>query len=507
LNFFIRIIIALLSVALSQDASSNIYWNSLSTSLDVGIPLGDDPSLIGGRIQLKVRYSTNGPFTDLGKPFTIEKGDVDDVKICAVPADQFESKEGFAEGSQVYFNAIIWDRAGNSLTGTISDSVLTVDETVPFLSSVTVLSSNALNGLLATSTDSITFDIVASESIISPRVEINGDDYEAIGVDKSWKVIYPAEDAKDGPIQFNIYYEDLAGNPGETISTPSDSSMIIKDGTEPELEDVMVFTSNSFDSSLAVKDDSVFLQFSSDEPIRDVNVSLNGNVGQLIKEDSLTYIYYHIFTESDSERIIPISIDYNDMAGNPGETVDETTDDSEVTFDMTPPAGFSIQTVGASQGEIEDNFNLVESDSSNVTQSGIGPFSTISPMILYGVAGTLGFFCLLIWISWFNLFSKAGQAGWKALVPFFNIFVLTKILNKPIWWILIYLIIPVSWFLVAIQISKSFGKKITFALGLMFLPFVFYPILAFGKSQFGEIPIESKDKKDKKSKKPKKKKN
>ena len=118
-------------------------------------------------------------------------------------------------------------------------------------------------------------------------------------------------------------------------------------------------------------------------------------------------------------------------------------------------------------------------------------------------AGVLGLFCLLVWISWFKIFSKAGQAGWKALVPFFNIFVFTKIVQKPIWWIAIYLIIPVGYILAALQVSKLFGKKIVFAMGLIFIPFVFYPILAFGKSQIGGQPLASEPKPEKKPKKKK----
>jgi hypothetical protein len=57
--------------------------------------------------------------------------------------------------------------------------------------------------------------------------------------------------------------------------------------------------------------------------------------------------------------------------------------------------------------------------------------------------------------------------------------------QKPIWWFAIYLILPVGYIFASLQISKVFGKKIIFAIGLIFIPFVFYPILAFGKSQVG----------------------
>ena len=104
-------------------------------------------------------------------------------------------------------------------------------------------------------------------------------------------------------------------------------------------------------------------------------------------------------------------------------------------------------------------------------------------MIMIIVLSIVGLTVLAVWVSWFKLFSKAGQAGWKALVPFFNLFVFTKISGKPVWWIAIYLIVPVGYILSALHISKLFGKNIVFSLGLIFLPFVFFPLLAFGKAQ------------------------
>ena len=97
----------------------------------------------------------------------------------------------------------------------------------------------------------------------------------------------------------------------------------------------------------------------------------------------------------------------------------------------------------------------------------------------------LSFFSLtviIVRISRFIIFSKAGQAGWKALVPFFNLLIFTKIVSKPVWWIAIYILFPIGFILSSLQISKFFGKKIFFTIGLITLPIIFYPLLAFGKS-------------------------
>jgi hypothetical protein len=92
----------------------------------------------------------------------------------------------------------------------------------------------------------------------------------------------------------------------------------------------------------------------------------------------------------------------------------------------------------------------------------------------------------LIACQW-KIYSKAGKPGWACLVPIYNIVVLLEIVNKPVWWILLMLI-PIVNFVIAIiiiiELAKAFGKDGGFAVGLMLLPIVFYPLLAFGDSQY-----------------------
>ena len=489
-----------------EETNSKIYWNSLSTAVNVGVPLADDESLRGGRIQIRVSFDGGKNFTDIADPFDIEKRDIDDLKEVSIPAELFESMAGFKEGGKAQFIAEIWDKAGNSIVGSVSDSVLTIDETIPRVVELKVTSSNAYSPNLAMSDDSLTFDFVISEPIDPPVFEINGDEFDPVGFEKSWKTIYHAEEADDGPITFEIQFNDLAGNPGDPITSPTDANIINKDGTPPELENVKLFTSNKYDSTLAVEGDTVYLQFTATESIQNILVKLDSIESEQLQLDSLTFMYYHVFTESDSEGVIPISVDYSDLAGNAGDQVDETSNDSEVTYDRTPPSAFKVETVGSFQGEKKETVNADEPDSLNVQSVSQGGISTLPQLYVMIAAGVLGIFCLIIWVSWFKLFSKAGQAGWKALVPFFNLFILTKIVQKPVWWITIYLIIPVGWIMAALQISKLFGKKVLYAVGLIFLPFVFYPMLAFGKSQIGDVPPEPKPKKEKKPKKKSKKK-
>lgn len=86
-----------------------------------------------------------------------------------------------------------------------------------------------------------------------------------------------------------------------------------------------------------------------------------------------------------------------------------------------------------------------------------------------------------------KVFEKAGKPGWAAIVPIYNLFVLLQIVNKPIWWIVL-LLIPlinlVILIIVTIALAEKFGKGGGFAIGMVFLPFVFYPMLGFGDERF-----------------------
>lgn len=90
-------------------------------------------------------------------------------------------------------------------------------------------------------------------------------------------------------------------------------------------------------------------------------------------------------------------------------------------------------------------------------------------------------------IAYWKIFSKAGEAGWLSIVPVLNFYILLKIVGKPGWWILL-LFIPLVNLIIAVitvhALSRSFGKDVGFTLGLIFLPFIFYPILEFSDAKY-----------------------
>lgn len=94
---------------------------------------------------------------------------------------------------------------------------------------------------------------------------------------------------------------------------------------------------------------------------------------------------------------------------------------------------------------------------------------------------------LLVIIAMWKVFEKAGQPGWAAIIPIYNIYVMTKIAGKPGWWVLMIFIPFINLvFLIWLynMISKSFGKDEGFTVGLVLLGFVCWPILGFGAAKY-----------------------
>lgn len=95
--------------------------------------------------------------------------------------------------------------------------------------------------------------------------------------------------------------------------------------------------------------------------------------------------------------------------------------------------------------------------------------------------------CVFMIAAMWRVFTKADQPGWGCLIPFYNVYLMLKIAGKPGWW-LVFFFIPVINLVVQIvmliDIARNFGRGGWFAAGLIFLPIIFFPILAFGDSSY-----------------------
>lgn len=138
----------------------------------------------------------------------------------------------------------------------------------------------------------------------------------------------------------------------------------------------------------------------------------------------------------------------------------------------------------------------------------------ISSMMLLG--GIYLIFALVWWIlqiiaNW-NIFTKAGEAGWKSPIPIYGDYVSYKIawqtsyfwlsfilgivasyvssanLNESIFLTviatLLRIVIAVINIMYCIKLSRAFGHGIGFAIGLILLQPIFLLILGFGSDQY-----------------------
>ena len=147
--------------------------------------------------------------------------------------------------------------------------------------------------------------------------------------------------------------------------------------------------------------------------------------------------------------------------------------------------------------------------------------------LMYGINLLL---TIVTFVCLWYILEKMKQPGWKGIIPWYNIWALVKYMKKPLWWFwaqvagmavflllsyfiagrlaaAMYLGVPFSetlfivygagmiMFLIAMLVlqvfishalSKSFSRGGWFTAGLLFLPFVFFPILAFGDDEFIE---------------------
>ena len=90
-------------------------------------------------------------------------------------------------------------------------------------------------------------------------------------------------------------------------------------------------------------------------------------------------------------------------------------------------------------------------------------------------------------ISLAKVFKKANRSGISAIIPIYNIIVLLEITNYPKWYILLYFIPGANiiiHLMIMMKLSKLFKKGNAFGFGLTFLPFIFFPILAFNDSEY-----------------------
>ncbi len=115
------------------------------------------------------------------------------------------------------------------------------------------------------------------------------------------------------------------------------------------------------------------------------------------------------------------------------------------------------------------------------------PLQTPDSIGLYVVAVQLLLVLAQLAGMW-KVFEKAGRAGWTALIPIYNLYVMLRIgENSPLW--LLALLVPIAnlyaLYRIHAGVARAFGKGIGFGLGLAFLGVLFFPLVGFGDYRYG----------------------
>lgn len=176
------------------------------------------------------------------------------------------------------------------------------------------------------------------------------------------------------------------------------------------------------------------------------------------------------------EAYVGVSYDESQLESSPISPGQEAWNDGDrkvICFTFTPSGAKLTGSVRGRGSALDD-----------VAGTASGTLSPLAAVVLGLVF--LAFLVLQVAALW-RIFTKAGEAGWKSLIPIWNIVVLFRIVDRPLWWLLLFLV-PFVNIVVAVilyvDLAKAFGKGIGFALGMIFLGIVFLPILAFGDAQY-----------------------
>lgn len=112
------------------------------------------------------------------------------------------------------------------------------------------------------------------------------------------------------------------------------------------------------------------------------------------------------------------------------------------------------------------------------------------PLIIAAVIGVIAI------IAQWKIFTKAGEAGWKSIIPIYNVITLFQIVNINPLFILVALIpivggigMAIISIVAIIRLCKGFGKSDGFIVGCVLLSFIFMLILAFDKSTWNPAGI------------------
>ena len=196
------------------------------------------------------------------------------------------------------------DATGNTTDITSAGSAVTIDNTKPTLTLVSLASNNA-DASYAKQGDVITLTITSDEDLIAlPTVFIAGRSatVAAVGGSATNYTASITTNSTDtqGNVAISIAFSDLAGNSGDAVTATTNSSSVIYDRAVPTLSAVTV-TSNNDNSAYAKEGDIVTLSFTSSENLQsDPTVTIDGNAAT-VSGSNTTWTAAYTMQSGDTE--------------------------------------------------------------------------------------------------------------------------------------------------------------------------------------------------------------
>lgn len=140
-----------------------------------------------------------------------------------------------------------------------------------------------------------------------------------------------------------------------------------------------------------------------------------------------------------------------------------------------------------------DYSNLVdvsEFDTLDTTGASMDPNQLLNFVAVLGKYSMVGLLLsILLIVELWMIFKKCGKPGWAAIIPLYNMWVLLQCADLPGWLSIVPLANIIGYFVACFKLPKKFDKSGAFGLGLLFLPYIFFGLLAFTKT--GENKVEN----------------
>ena len=138
--------------------------------------------------------------------------------------------------------------------------------------------------------------------------------------------------------------------------------------------------------------------------------------------------------------------------------------------------------------------SFIDENIARMFENGAYPYSIFNSVL----TKTLYTLFVITLVSHWRIFRKAGKKGWHALIPIYNLVLICDIIKKDRSLVFLFFIPIINIGAVAAVtngMAKVFSKSSIFSVGLFFLPFIFFPILAFGKNEYiyGEYKLVKED--------------